>query len=103
MRKGGGLIRARAQSAERSTVQMKRSDDFHVEAAVASYLHSAYFADLAPMTRAKRRGLLRNICDHVRRLSAAEIPEARNEIPSETPAHSVPWRPVHQRRNWTTA
>jgi hypothetical protein len=29
--------------------------------------------------------------------------EARNEIPSETSARSVPWRPVHQRRNWRTA
>jgi hypothetical protein len=50
-----------------------------------------------------RRNLLKNICAEVRRLSAAEISEARNEIPSETPARSVPWRPVHQRRNWRTA
>jgi hypothetical protein len=47
--------------------------------------------------------LLKNIRAEVRRLSAAEISEARNEIPSETPARSVPWRPVHQRRNWRTA
>ena len=56
---------------------------------------------LAPGTQRMRRNLLKNICAEVRRLSAPEISEARNEIPSETPARSVPWRPVH--RNWRTA
>jgi hypothetical protein len=71
--------------------------------AITSYLTSKYFTELAPGTQRMRRNLLKNIFAEVERLSAAEISEARNEIPSETPARSAPWRPVHQRRNWTTA
>jgi hypothetical protein len=74
-----------------------------LDAAVTSYLTSKYFTELAPGTQRMRRNLLKNICAEVRRLSAAEISEARNEIPSETPARSAPWRPVHQRQNWRTA
>jgi hypothetical protein len=81
-----------------------------LDAAITAYLRSEYFAGLSPLTRSKRRGVLRNMRAEVQRLSAAEISEAeisaapaRNEIPSETPARSVPWRPVHRRRNWTTA
>ena len=74
-----------------------------LDAAVACYLTSQYFAELAPGTQRMRRNLLKNICAEVRRLSAAEISEARNEIPSEAPARSVPWRLAHRRRGWTTA
>jgi hypothetical protein len=80
-----------------------RHDPGSLDAAVTSYLTSKYFTELAPGTQRMRRNLLKNICAEVQRLSAAEISEARNEIPSETPARSVPWRPVHQRRNWRTA
>jgi hypothetical protein len=68
-----------------------------LDAAVTTYLTSKYFTELAPGTQRMRRNLLKNICAEVRRLSVAEISEARNEIPSETPARSTPWRPVHQR------
>ena len=80
-----------------------RHNPSSLDAAVTSYLTSKYFTELAPGTQRMRRNLLKNICAEVRRLSAAEISEARNEIPSETPARSVPWRPVHQRRSWRTA
>ena len=74
-----------------------------LEAAVTGYLTSKYFTELAPGTQRMRRNLLKNMCAEVRRLSAAEISEARNEIPSEAPARSVPWRLAHRRRGWTTA
>ena len=70
--------------------------------AVTIYLTSKYFTELAPGTQRMRRNLLKNICAEVRRLSAAEISEARNEIPSETPTRSA-WRPARQRRSWSTA
>jgi len=86
------------------------SHNLSLDAAITSYLTSKYFTELAPGTQRMRRNLLKNICAEVRRLSAAEISEARNEIPSETPAssaetptRSLPWRPVHQRRSWRTA
>ena len=93
---------------ENSTLAAEMENDLttipsSLDAAVTIYLTSKYFTELAPGTQRMRRNLLKNICAEVRRLSAAEISEARNEIPSETPARSVPWRPVHQRRNWTTA
>ena len=81
---------------------MNRHDLGCLAVAITSYLTSKYFTELAPGTQRMRRNLLKNICAEVRRLSAAEISEARNEIPSETPAHSVPWRPP-QRRSWRTA
>jgi hypothetical protein len=76
--------------------------------AIAIYLASKYFADLAPVTRRLRRNLLKNVRAEVRRLCSAEISEAarneaRNEIPSETSARSAPWRPAHQRGSWRTA
>jgi hypothetical protein len=71
-----------------------RHDPSSLDAAITSYLTSKYFTELAPGTQRMRRYLLKSICAEVRRLSAA---------PSETPARSVPWRPVHQRRNWRTA
>jgi hypothetical protein len=74
-----------------------RHNPSSLDAAITSYLTSKYFTELAPGTQRMRRNLLKNIRAEVRRLSAAEISEARNEIPSETPARSVPWRPVHQR------
>jgi hypothetical protein len=80
-----------------------RHNPSSLDAAITSYLTSEYFTGLAPATQRMRRNLLKNMRAEVRRLSAAEISEARNEIPSETPARSVPWRPVHQRRNWRTA
>ena len=80
-----------------------RHDPSSLDAAINSYLTSKYFTELAPGTQSMRRGLLRNVCAEVRRLCAPDISEARNETPSETPARSGPWRPVHQRRNWTTA
>jgi hypothetical protein len=82
---------------------MNRHDLGCLAVAITSYLTSEYFTELAPGTQRMRRNLLKNIFAEVERLSAAEISEARNEIPSETPARSAPWRPVHQRRNWTTA
>ncbi len=82
---------------------INRHNPSSLDAAITSYLTSKYFTELAPGTQRMRRNLLKNICAEVRRLSAAEISEARNEIPSETPARSVPWRPVHQRRSWRTA
>jgi hypothetical protein len=89
---------------------MNRHDLGCLAVAITSYLTSEHFAELAPTTQRTRRSLLRNVFAQVERLSATEIsgasPEisvARNEIPSETPARSVPWRPVHQRRNWKTA
>ena len=89
---------------------MNRHDLGCLAVAITSYLTSEHFAGLAPTTQRTRRSLLRNVFAQVELLSATEISgaspeisEARNEIPSETPARSVPWRPVHQRRNWTTA
>ena len=79
-----------------------RHNPSSLDAAITSYL-TKYFTELAPGTQRMRRNLLKNIRAEVRRLWAAETSEARNEIPSETPARSVPWRPVHQRRNWRTA
>jgi hypothetical protein len=61
-------------------------------AVVENYLASEHFANLAPITQTKRRGLFRHI-----------IAVARNEIPPGAPARSAPWRPAHQRRNWRTA
>jgi hypothetical protein len=74
------------------------SHNLSLDAAIASYLTSKYFTELAPGTQRMRRNLLKNICAEVRRLSAAEI----SEIPSETPTRSVPWRPG-RRRSWRTA
>jgi hypothetical protein len=91
-----------------------------LDAAIALYLSSKYFSELAPMTRSKRRGVLRNMRAEVQRLSAeiseAEISAAavRNEIFSETltgnafpvasaaPARSAPRQPGH-RRSWLTS
>jgi hypothetical protein len=81
---------------------MNRHDLGCLAVAITSYLTSKYFTELAPSTQRMRRNLLNNMYAEVERLSAAEISEARNEIPSETPARSVR-RPVHQRRNWITA
>jgi hypothetical protein len=80
-----------------------RHDLGRLAVAITGYLTSKYFTELAPSTQRMRRNLLNNMYAEVERLSAAEISEARNEIPSETPARSAPWRPVHQRRNWRTA
>ena len=82
---------------------MNRHDLGCLAVAITSYLASEHFAGLAPTTQRTRRSLLRTVFTQAQRLSVAEISEARNEIPSETPARSAPWRPVHQRRNWTTA
>ena len=82
---------------------MNRHDLGCLAVAITSYLASEHFAGLAPTTQRTRRSLLRTVFTQAQRLSVAEISEVRNEIPSETPARSVPWRPVHQRRNWTTA
>jgi hypothetical protein len=89
---------------------MNRHDLGCLAVAITSYLASEHFAGLAPTSKRTRRSLLRTVfahaerqCASAQRLSAAEISEARNEIPSETPARSVPWRAVHQRRNWRTA
>jgi hypothetical protein len=78
---------------------------------VAAYLASEAFRMLAPGTQRMRRRLFKSIHAEIERLSAAEISEARNEIPSETPApidpdrpaYSGPWRPVQRRGNWRTA
>ena len=83
---------------------LNRNDLGCLAVAITSYLASEHFAGLAPTTQRTRRSLLRTVFNQqAQRLCAAEISEARNEIPSETPARSAPWRPVHQRRNWTTA
>ena len=92
----------------RRSLVMREADMNHrdlgcLAVAITCYLTSKYFTELAPGTQSMRRNLLKNVFAEVERLSAAEISEARNEIPSETPTRSVPWRPVHQRRNWTTA
>jgi hypothetical protein len=79
-----------------------RHNPSSLDAAVTSYLTSKYFTELAPGTQRMRRNLLKNIRAEVQRLAAAEISEARNEIPSEPPARSVPRQPA-QRRSWTTA
>jgi len=93
---------------------MNRYDLGRAAVVITSYLTSKYFSELAPGTQRMRRNLLNNVFAHVQRPSAAEISEAGNEIlsetpapsetptPAETPTRSVP-RPVHQRRNWTTA
>jgi hypothetical protein len=87
-----------------------------LEVAVARYLTSEYFLGLAPMTRKKRRNVLKHMCAEVRRLSEiseAEISatEARKELhstvdlpPSDPdPPHSAPRRGSPRRRNWITA
>jgi hypothetical protein len=78
------------------------SDLRDFDSLVNRYLNSEYFRALAPGTQKVRRSVLKGMCAEVRRLSAPEASEARNEIPSETTTRSA-WRPVHQRRNWRTA
>jgi hypothetical protein len=68
--------------------------------AISLYVGSTYFSELAPMTRSKRRGVLRNMRAEVQRLSGAEI----SQTPSGTLAHSG--RRAHQRPtrgSWRTA
>jgi hypothetical protein len=86
---------------------MNRHDLGCLAVAITSYLTSKYFTELAPGTQRMRRNLLNNVFAEVQRLSADEITKGDTaDLPPpdpRRPAHSVPWRPVHQRRNWRTA
>ena len=90
-----------------------------LDAAITIYLRSKYFTELAPITRNKRRGVLRSMRAEVLRLSAEGLSETSPPHPVLPPARSVPWlapltqnkraeglsetRQPAQRRNWTTA
>jgi hypothetical protein len=82
-----------------------RHNPSSLDAAVTSYLTSKYFTELAPGTQRMRRNLLKNICAEVQRLSADGPSETSEpvDLPPPDPPRSMPWRPVHQRRNWRTA
>jgi hypothetical protein len=80
-----------------------------LDAAIASYLTSKYFTELAPGTRAMRRRLLKNIRAEVQRLSAADGDVSTVDTRTPEPVdphprtHSRPWRPVRRRGSWATA
>jgi hypothetical protein len=89
---------------------MNRHDLGCLAVAITSYLTSKYFTELAPGTQRMRRNLLNNVFAHVQRQSAENEVGGPSETPVDLPppdpprpARSAPWRPVHQRRNWTTA
>ena len=89
-----------------------------LDAAITIYLRSEYFTQLAPITRNKRRGVLRSMRAEVVRLAEglSETPPPHPELP---PARSVPWlspltqskraeglsetRQPARRRSWITA
>jgi len=89
-----------------------------LDAAITIYLRSEYFTQLAPITRNKRRGVLRSMRAEVARLAEglSETPPPHPVLP---PARSVPWlapltqnkraeglsetRQPARRRSWTTA
>src|SRR5215467_5844735 len=66
-----------------------------LDAAITIYLRSEYYTQLAPITRNKRRGVLRSMRAEVLRLSAEGLSETSPPHPVLPPARSVPWLSPH--------